>query len=66
MSLRWTLQFWGRQTHFEAGRHTAGHAGTFGGRQIWMLHFGAIEFSQGFASILFQVAFLRWALLLQF
>ena len=41
MSLRWTLQFRGRPNHFEAGRHIAGHAGTFGGRHICMLHFGA-------------------------
>ena len=36
-----SLQFRGRQRHFEAGRHTAGHAGTFAGRHICMLRFGA-------------------------
>ena len=35
------LQFRGRQKHFEAGRHIVGHVGTFGGRHICMLRFGA-------------------------
>ena len=39
MSLRWTLQFWGRQNHLEAGRYIAGHGGTLGGGQICMLLF---------------------------
>ena len=34
-------QFRGRHKHFEAGRHTVGHAATFQGRHICMLHFGA-------------------------
>ena len=39
-SLRWTLQFRGRQDHFEAGRHLAEHGFTFGVGHSCMLRFG--------------------------
>ena len=36
-----SLQFRGRQRHFEAGRHIAGHTGTFWDGHLCMLRFGA-------------------------
>ena len=40
MSLRWTLQFRGRQDPFEAGRHPAELGFTFGGGHTCMMRFG--------------------------
>ena len=37
-----SLQFRGSQRHFEAGRHIAGHTGTFWGRRLCMLRFEAM------------------------